>query len=83
MLVGRALGGRPGQRLLSRLGMRTRRHTVLRQVTRTARRSASQNMIRVLGVDDWAKAIENGPVGDTENSRCPPGRAGKNGATGE
>jgi transposase len=53
MLVGRALGGRPGQRLLSRLGMRTSRHTLLRHVTRTARRSISQNMIRVLGVDDW------------------------------
>jgi transposase len=54
MLVGRALGGRPGQRLSSRLGMPASRHTLLRQVTRAARDSVSPNVIRVLGVDDWA-----------------------------
>lgn len=54
MLVGRALGGRAGQRLLSRLGMPASRHTLLRQVTRAARRSALPSVIRVVGVDDWA-----------------------------
>ena len=54
MLVGRALGGRPGQRLLSRLGMPASRHTLLRQVTKAARDSGLQPKVRVLGVDDWA-----------------------------
>lgn len=54
MLVGRALGGRPGQRLLSRLGMPASRHTLLRQVTKAARGSGLQPKVRVLGVDDWA-----------------------------
>lgn len=53
-LVGRALGGRPGQRLLSRLGMPVSRHTVIRRVKTAARRSASPHVIHVVGVDDWA-----------------------------
>jgi transposase len=53
-LVGRALGGRSGQRLLNRLGMPSSRHTLLRQVIKGARGSASQPTVRVLGVDDWA-----------------------------
>jgi transposase len=53
-LVGRALGGRSGQRLLNRLGMPSSRHTLLRQVIQGARGSARQNAIRVVGVDDWA-----------------------------
>jgi transposase len=53
-LVGRALGGRSGQRLLNRLGMRSSRHTLLRQVIKGARGSALQPTVRVLGVDDWA-----------------------------
>ena len=53
-LVGRALGGRSGQRLLNRLGMPSSRHTLLRQVIRGARGSGLQPKVRVLGVDDWA-----------------------------
>ena len=53
-MVGRALGGRPGQRLLSRLGMSVSRHTVIRRVKTAARYSASPHRIRVVGVDDWA-----------------------------
>lgn len=53
LLVGRALGGRAGQRLLIRLGMPASRHTVLRQVTRAARHPGSSK-VRVVGVDDWA-----------------------------
>ena len=47
MLVGRALGGRSGQRLLSRLGMPRSRHTLLRQVTRAEHRSSLPTVIRV------------------------------------
>lgn len=54
MLVGRALGGGAGQHLLSRLGMPASRHTLLRQLTRAARRSSLPNVIRVVGIDDWA-----------------------------
>src|SRR6266567_2748603 len=54
ILVGRALGRRAGQRLLSRLGMPASRHTLLRQVTRAVRRSALPNVIRAVGIDDWA-----------------------------
>ena len=54
VLVGRALGGRPGQRLMNRLGMPTGRQTLLRQVTAAARRAICAEPIRVLGVDDWA-----------------------------
>ena len=53
-LVGRALGGRSGQRLLNRLGMPSSRHTLLRQVIKGARGSGLQPTVRVLGVDDWA-----------------------------
>lgn len=53
-LVGRALGGRSGERLLNRLGMPSSRHTLLREVIRGARGAASQPTVRVLGVDDWA-----------------------------
>jgi len=54
ILVGRALGGRPGQRLMNRLRMPTGRQTLLRHVTMAARGSGSGETIRVLGVDDWA-----------------------------
>jgi transposase len=52
-LVGYLLGGRPGSRLLARLGMKASRDTVLRRVKK---RSAPEpaTKIRVLGVDDWA-----------------------------
>ena len=53
-VVGRALGGRPGQRLMSRLGMPVSADTLIRQVKRAARLPALPQLIRVLGVDDWA-----------------------------
>ena len=52
--VGRALGGRPGQRLMRRLGMPVSADTLIRQVKRAARLPALPQVIRVLGVDDWA-----------------------------
>jgi transposase len=53
-VVGRALGGRPGQRLMGRLGMPLSADTLIRRVKGAARWSALPRVIRVLGVDDWA-----------------------------
>jgi len=52
--VGRVLGGRPGQRLMRRLGIQVSADTLIRQVKRAARLPALPQLIRVLGVDDWA-----------------------------
>jgi transposase len=52
-LVGYALGGLPGERLLNRLGIKRSDDTVLRRV-KTRGRGASQPTVRVLSVDDWA-----------------------------
>jgi hypothetical protein len=53
-VVGRALGGRPGQRLMGRLGMPLSAGTLIRRVIGAARWSALPRVIHVLGVDDWA-----------------------------
>jgi transposase len=52
-LVGYALGGLPGERLLNRLGITSSDDTVLRRV-KARRRGAIQPSVRVLSVDDWA-----------------------------
>jgi transposase len=52
-LVGYALGGLPGERLLHRLGIVRSDDTVLRRV-KSRGRGTSQPKVRVLGVDDWA-----------------------------
>jgi transposase len=52
-LVGYALGGLPGERLLNRLGITSSDDTVLRRV-KARRREAIQPAVRVLSVDDWA-----------------------------
>ena len=52
-LVGYALGGLPGERLLHRLGIVRSDDTVLRRV-KSRGRDTSQPKVRVLGVDDWA-----------------------------
>jgi transposase len=52
-LVGYALGGLPGERLLDRLGIKCSDDTVLRRV-KARRRGAIQPVVRVLSVDDWA-----------------------------
>lgn len=52
-LVGYALGGLPGSRLLVRLGMPRSTDTVLRRVKQRAL-GATQSSVRVLSVDDWA-----------------------------
>ena len=51
--MGHALGGRPGQRLMRRLGMSVSADTLIRQVKRAAHLPALPQ-VRVLGVDDWA-----------------------------
>jgi transposase len=53
-LVGYALGGRGGERLLSRLGMPVSDDTILRLVKRSAKALPSGDAIRVVGIDDWA-----------------------------
>jgi transposase len=52
-LVGYALGGLPGERLLHRLGIVRSDDTVLRRV-KSRGRGTSQPKVRVLSVDDWA-----------------------------
>ena len=52
-LVGYALGGLPGERLLHRLGIVRSDDTVLRRV-KSRVRGTSQPKVRVLGVNDWA-----------------------------
>ena len=54
IVLGRLLGGRPSQRLLSRLGIPVSRHTVLRRVKQALHKSAQPKEVRVVGVDDWA-----------------------------
>src|SRR5260370_8144506 len=48
-VVGRALGGRPGQRLMSRLGMPLSGDTLIRRGKGAARWAASPQAIRGLG----------------------------------
>ena len=62
-MVGRALGGRPGQRLMSKLGIPLSAETLIRRVKGVARLLALPQVVRVLGVDDWAwrKAKTSGP----------------------
>jgi transposase len=51
-LVGYALGGGPGSRLLHRLGLAASTDTVLRRLLRGT--APVSDKVRVLGVDDWA-----------------------------
>src|SRR5271167_2159173 len=53
-VVGRALAGRPGQRLMSRLGIPLSADTLIRRVKGAARLPALSQVVRALGVDDWA-----------------------------
>lgn len=53
-LVGHAVGGRGGERLLQRLGMAVSDDTVLRRVKRAAAVARPVDSVRVLGLDDWA-----------------------------
>jgi hypothetical protein len=52
-LIGHGMGGRPGEKLLSRLGMAVSDDTILRTVKRVDVDPAAVPL-RVVGVDDWA-----------------------------
>ena len=54
-LVGYALGGRGGERLLGRLGMAVSDDTILRVLKQRARAVPSgADALRIVGIDDWA-----------------------------
>ncbi|MDX6484255.1 MAG: hypothetical protein QOE95_2026, partial [Gaiellaceae bacterium] len=52
--VGYALGGRGGERLLDRLGLPVSDDTILRTLKRAAAGVTSDDVLRVVGIDDWA-----------------------------
>ena len=52
--VAYALGGRPGERLIRRLGLPCSRNTLLRRIKRWARSRPLGEKISVIGVDEWA-----------------------------
>ncbi|MCB8878067.1 transposase, partial [Acidisoma silvae] len=52
--VGHVAGGKPAERLLSRLGLPASDDTVLRHVKHRARVNAIRAPLRVVGVDDWS-----------------------------
>ena len=51
--IGYALGGRPGERLASRIGARISKDTLLRLLKKSARPPVTR--VQVVGVDEWAK----------------------------
>ncbi|MEP7309370.1 MAG: ISL3 family transposase [Acidobacteriota bacterium] len=53
-LVGHALGGRGGERLLHRLGMAVSDDTILRLLKRPANEALAPDPLHVVGIDDWA-----------------------------
>ena len=53
-LFGHGVGGRPGERLLKRIGMPTSDDTILRHLKRRAKANRTGTSIRVVGLDDWA-----------------------------
>ena len=55
LLVGHALGGRPAERLLDRLGLPASDDIVLRHLKQKTRGSAAAEA-RVIGIDDWAQS---------------------------
>jgi transposase len=52
-LLGHSTGGRPGERLIRRLGMPISDDTILRQLKRNAAR-ADDAPARIVGIDDWS-----------------------------
>ena len=53
-LLGHSTGGRPGERLMQRLGMPVSDDTILRQLKRDAVVARCGSEIRVVGIDDWS-----------------------------
>src|SRR5262245_754129 len=52
--IGFALGGRPGAKAVTKLGMKTGADSILRRVRKAAARPPDEIKVRTLGVDDWA-----------------------------
>ena len=53
-LFGHGLGGRPGERLLKRIGMPTSDDTILRSIKRRVKERRAETSVRIVGLDDWA-----------------------------
>ena len=53
-LFGHGVGGRPGERLMKRIGMPTSDDTIPRGLKRRAKARRAATNIRIVGVDDWA-----------------------------
>lgn len=53
-LLGHSTGGRPGERLMQRLGMPVSDDTILRQLKHDAAGAQRNSEIRVIGIDDWS-----------------------------
>ena len=53
-LFGHGVGGRPGERLIKRIGIATSDDTILRCLKRRAKLGRAETKVRVMGVDDWA-----------------------------
>ena len=53
-LLGHSAGGRPGERLMQRLGMPVSDDTILRQLKRDAVVAQRKSELRVVGIDDWS-----------------------------
>ena len=53
-LLGHSMGGRPGERLMGRLGMPVSDDTILRQLKRDATVAHLNSPVRVVGIDDWS-----------------------------
>jgi len=54
-LFGHGVGGRPGERLMKRIGMPTSDDTILRHLKRQAMKRRAEGSVRVVGIDDWAE----------------------------
>jgi hypothetical protein len=52
--IGFALGGRPGAKAATMLGMQTGADSILRRVRNAMARPSDEMEVRALGVDDWA-----------------------------
>lgn len=63
-LFGHSAGGRPSERLMSRLGMPVSDTTILRSVKEAARAETKRAPVRVVGIDEWAwrKGLNYGTI---------------------
>jgi transposase len=53
-LIGHAAGGRPAERLMTRLGLPQSDDTILRQLKRHEAERSEARPVRVAGIDDWS-----------------------------